>query len=79
MTGAVKVATTNRGIHVSVITTTIHHVLLDNTLLATHATGVTQLHQMPTIPLLVHVTGTVIAATINQAIAVSVITTTTVV
>ncbi len=72
--GVVKVATTSQETLVSVITTTIHHVLLDSIHLATHVIGVTLLHQMPTIQQLGHVIGTVIVATTSQVIAVSVIT-----
>lgn len=68
--GVVKVVTTNQETLVSATITTIHHVLLANIHLVIHATGVTLLHQMATIPLLAHVIGHVIVATTNQEIAV---------
>jgi len=77
--GAVKVVTTNQETHVSATTTTIHHVLLVNTHLAIPATGVTLLHQMATIPMLVHVIGLVIVVTTNLETLVSATTTITVV
>jgi hypothetical protein len=68
--GVVKVATTNQATLVSATTTTIHHVLLDNTLLVIHATGVTLLHQMHTTSLMEAVIGHVIVDTTSQVIVV---------
>ena len=65
--GAVKVGTTNQGIHVSVTIITILLALLVSTHLVIHVTRVTLLHQIPTIQLTEAVTGHVIVDNIEQA------------